>query len=87
MPVEYNILDQFGKLSLQEPDFVAGVPASDRLMDVLTLHGTDRFEARKIIVAKLDELGLLEKVEPHVDQGPHGDRSDVVIEPWLTGQW
>ena len=82
-----NILDQFGKLSLQEPDFVAGVPASDRLMDVLTLHGTDRFEARKIIVAKLEELGLLEKIEPHVHQVPHGDRSDVVIEPWLTEQW
>jgi valyl-tRNA synthetase len=82
-----NILDQFGKLSLQEPDFVAGVPASERLLDVLTLHGTDRFEARKIIVAKLDELGLLEKVEPHVHQVPHGDRSDVVIEPWLTEQW
>ncbi len=56
-------------------------------MDVLTLHGTDRFEARKIIVAKLEELGLLEKIEPHVHQVPHGDRSDVVIEPWLTEQW
>ena len=56
-------------------------------MDVLTLHGIDRFEARKIIVAKLEELGLLEKIEPHVHQVPHGDRSDVVIEPWLTEQW
>ena len=56
-------------------------------MDVLTLHGLDRFEARKSIVAKLEELGLLEKIEPHVHQVPHGDRSDVVIEPWLTEQW
>jgi valyl-tRNA synthetase len=47
----------------------------------------DRFEARKEIVAMFEEQGLLEKFEPHVNQVPHGDRSDVVIEPWLTEQW
>jgi valyl-tRNA synthetase len=47
----------------------------------------DRFEARKKIVAAFEELGLLEKIEPHVLQRPYGDRSDVVIEPWLTDQW
>ncbi len=82
-----NILDQFAKLSLKEPDFVAGVPPGQRLLDVLSLHGTDRFEARKIVVAKLEELGLVEKIEPHTHQVPFGDRSDVVIEPWLTDQW
>ena len=82
-----NILDQFGKLSLQEPDFIEGVAFTDRLQLILGMDGMDRFEARKIIVAKLEELGLLEKVEPHTHQVPHGDRSDVVIEPWLTEQW
>ncbi len=50
-------------------------------------QGLDRFEARKKVVTDLDELGLLEKIEDHVHAVPHGDRSDVVIEPWLTDQW
>ena len=50
-------------------------------------RGLDRFEARKQIVADLDALGLLERVEDKVIQVPHGDRSGVVIEPWLTDQW
>ncbi|MGH6906698.1 MAG: valine--tRNA ligase [Aestuariivirga sp.] len=51
------------------------------------LRGLDRFEARKRIVVMLEEQGLIEKIEPHVYQVPHGDRSNVVIEPWLTEQW
>ncbi|MFK4871368.1 valine--tRNA ligase [Novosphingobium sp. ZW T3_23] len=51
------------------------------------LIGMDRFEARKAIVAFLEEDGLLEKVEDRVIQTPYGDRSGVVIEPWLTDQW
>ncbi|MFC7332015.1 valine--tRNA ligase [Rhodocista pekingensis] len=50
-------------------------------------RGLDRFEARKRIVADLEALGLLEKIDPHAHTVPHGDRSDVVIEPWLTDQW
>jgi valyl-tRNA synthetase len=84
---QINVLDQFAKLALREPNFVEGVPVSDLLQGVLAMHGMDRFEARKVIVAKLEELGLLEKVEPHVYQVPHGDRSEVIIEPWLTEQW
>ncbi len=84
---QINIFDQFAKLDLRGAEFVAGVPHTDRLTVTLGLHGMDRFEARTIIVAKLEELGLLEKIEPHTNQVPHGDRSDVVIEPWLTEQW
>ena len=43
--------------------------------------------ARKMVVAALDALGLLEKVEDRVIQTPFGDRSGQVIEPWLTDQW
>jgi valyl-tRNA synthetase len=74
---QINVLDQFGKIMLTGDDFA----------HVMEFHGLDRFEARKRIVAKLEEQGLLEKIEPHVHQVPHGDRSDVVIEPWLTEQW
>jgi valyl-tRNA synthetase len=50
-------------------------------------RGLDRFEARKKVVADLDALGLLDKIEPHALTMPIGDRSGVVIEPWLTDQW
>lgn len=49
--------------------------------------GLDRFEARKKIIKDLDELEFLEKVEKHTHQVPYGDRSGVVIEPYLTDQW
>ena len=50
-------------------------------------RGLDRFDARKKVVDDLDALGLLEKVEDHTLQVPRGDRSGVVIEPYLTDQW
>jgi valyl-tRNA synthetase len=50
-------------------------------------RGLDRFDARKRIVADFAALGLLEKIEPTTHTVPHGDRSNVVIEPWLTDQW
>ncbi|MGE4409328.1 MAG: valine--tRNA ligase, partial [Sphingobium sp.] len=59
--------------------------------------GLDRFDARRKVVAALDELGLLvtfadkegneKEAEDRVIQTPYGDRSGVVIEPWLTDQW
>jgi len=50
-------------------------------------RGMERFKARKQIVADMEELGLVEKIEPNTHMVPHGDRSQVVIEPWLTEQW
>ena len=52
-----------------------------------TYRGLDRFDARKQIVADLEALGLVEKIEPHKLKVPRGDRSGVVIEPYLTHQW
>jgi valyl-tRNA synthetase len=51
------------------------------------LRGLDRFVARKRIVEMLDAQSLVEKIEPHTHMVPHGDRSGVVIEPYLTDQW
>lgn len=51
------------------------------------LIGLDRFEARQAVVAMLEEAGALQRVEDRVIQTPYGDRSGVVIEPWLTDQW
>ncbi len=50
-------------------------------------RGLDRYEARKRIVADMEALGLVETIEPHTHMVPHGDRSGVAIEPWLTDQW
>ena len=49
--------------------------------------GMDRYEARKQIVADLEAAGLLEKIDDHKLMVPRGDRSGVVIEPFLTDQW
>ena len=50
-------------------------------------QGMDRFDARKQIVQDIEELDLLEKIEPHKLKVPRGDRSGVIIEPYLTHQW
>ena len=49
--------------------------------------GLDRFEARRKVVADLEAAGLLALIEAKTIQMPYGDRSGVVIEPWLTDQW
>ena len=50
-------------------------------------RGLDRFDARKVIVAQLEEAGLLIETKPHKLQVPRGDRTGQVIEPYLTNQW
>ena len=50
-------------------------------------HGLSTLEARDKIVAEMEKLGLLDKVEDNPMMMPYGDRTGVVIEPWLTDQW
>ena len=70
----YVLMDSKGRMA-----DVEHVPAKYR--------GLDRFEARKQVVADIDALGLLIKVEDKKIMQPFGDRSNVVIEPMLTDQW
>ena len=67
-----NIFDNNAKLNSEVPDRYVGV---------------DRFEARDMVVKDIERLGLLEKIEDNEMTIPYGDRSGVVIEPWLTDQW
>ncbi len=67
-----NILDRDAKLNNDVPE---------------QYRGLDRFAARKLVVADLDRLGLVDRVDKHTLKVPRGDRSGVVIEPWLTDQW
>ena len=50
-------------------------------------RGLTREQARKAVVRAFDDANLLEKIEPHTLNVPMGDRSGVVIEPYLTYQW
>ncbi|HLM40832.1 MAG TPA: valine--tRNA ligase [Microvirga sp.] len=83
-----NIFDTEARVKIGGNEaFLNGLPSSDDLEAVLALDGLDRFEARKRIVALLEERELLVQVEPHTHVVPHGDRSNAVIEPYLTDQW
>src|SRR5262249_60981990 len=67
--------------------FLSYVPPSAELEQTLAYDGRDRFVVRKDIVRRLEAAGLLAKTEPHTHMVSHGDRSAVVIEPFLTDQW
>ncbi|HEV2556437.1 MAG TPA: valine--tRNA ligase [Bosea sp. (in: a-proteobacteria)] len=80
-----NILDGEARILLAENE--AFLDGSAPEGQTLALHGLDRFAARKAVVALMAQRGYLAKIEPNTNTVPHGDRSDVVIEPWLTDQW
>ena len=75
-----NMLDQHAAIDLSDEAF-------DTMDSKDAWHGLDRYEARKKIVATLEGLGLVDKIEPDTHMVPYGDRSNQVIEPWLTDQW
>ena len=50
-------------------------------------QGMDRFDARKKIVKALKENGFIEKIEDYKTTIPYGDRSNTIVEPYLTHQW
>ena len=71
-----NVMDAFARITNED---VPEIPAD--------LVGLDRFAARKAIVARAEEESWLREIEKTKHVVPHGDRSGVVIEPWLTDQW
>jgi len=80
-------------------DFEVGRRAGLEVINVMTpqakmnddvpekYRGMDRFECRKQVIADIDALGLLEKIEEIDHTVPYGDRGGVPIEPYLTDQW
>ncbi len=67
-----NILDERAHVTGDVPEKYAGL---------------ERFEARKAVIQDLEEGGFLVKIEQTAHTVPYGDRSGVVVEPWLTDQW
>ncbi len=83
-----NVFGPQAEIRIAENDaFLEGLSPSVDLDAVLALEGLDRAEARTRIVAMLDERGALAAIEPHTHAVPHGDRSGVPVEPYLTDQW
>ncbi|HET8997804.1 MAG TPA: valine--tRNA ligase, partial [Acetobacteraceae bacterium] len=83
-----SVLDRAARVTLAEiADALTLVEGVADPGFVRTLDGDSRESARKKIVAELERLNLLNKVEPHTHQVPHGDRGGVPIEPLLTTQW
>lgn len=84
---QISVLDIEGAITLiDNEDYLRGLPeGASQLAE--ELHGMERFAARRSIVARLEDFGFLEKIEPNTHMVPHGDRSGVVIEPYLTDQW
>jgi len=83
-----NIFDPEARIWLEgNMDFHVDLPDSPDLTETMTLHGLDRFEARKRIVAMMEARELLAEIEDNTHTVPHGDRSGVPIEPYLTDQW
>ncbi|HEX3575243.1 MAG TPA: valine--tRNA ligase, partial [Rhodopila sp.] len=83
-----SVLDRQANVTLDEiADVLAALPGVADPDFVRTLAGQSRFAARSAIVAELERLELLEKIEPHTNQVPHGDRGGVPVEPLLTTQW
>jgi valyl-tRNA synthetase len=84
---QVSVLDQEGRLALVDnEDYLRGLPEGANQF-AEEFHGVERFAARKTIVARLEDFGFLERIEPNTHMVPHGDRSGVVIEPFLTDQW
>ena len=86
---QINVLDAEAKIFLKDNlAFFLGLESDhdhDRLL--AAVDGQDRFVARLTLVEMLAEAGLLTRIEPNTHTVPHGDRSNAVVEPWLTDQW
>src|SRR5690348_2260689 len=84
---QVNVLTVEAKITFADEAFAQAGQTNADFAETKSLEGADRFAARKAIVARLEAMGLVEKIEPHGHVVPHGDRSNVVIEPYLTDQW
>ena len=83
-----TILDESACISLNE--IRSELSEHDGISDltfVQSLEGLHRDEARKKIITRLEEMGWLEKVEPHILQVPTAERGGAIVEPRLTLQW
>jgi valyl-tRNA synthetase len=80
-----NVMGRRAEIALKEnAEFWEEIDPGEELAD---LDGLDRYEARELIVTLAGEQGWLDGIDAETHMVPHGDRSKVAIEPFLTDQW
>ena len=83
-----NIFDRDAKILSRADAQGSGYDPAQAFAEIpAELHGMDRFAARKRVVELLEAEALVERIDAHTLQIPRGDRSNAVLEPWLTDQW
>lgn len=82
-PNDFEIGERHGleKINIMNPDATMNAAAGP------LVAGKDRFEARKIVIAEMQRLGLLERIEDYTHSVGFSQRADVMVEPYLSEQW
>ncbi len=81
-PLDFEIGERHGL-----PAIVAVAADGTMNSEAGPYEGTDRFECRRMIVADLERLGLIEKIVPHRHSIGHCQRCNTVVEPMVSKQW
>ena len=81
-PNDFNIGVKYG---LEMPKCINKDGSMNEL--ALEFNGLDRFECRKELLKKMSEQGMLLKTEDIVHPVGHSERSDAIVEPYLSKQW
>ncbi|MDR9484883.1 MAG: valine--tRNA ligase [Sediminimonas sp.] len=83
-----NVMNTKAAIALRDnADFAEGCPDDDIARCIEALDGSDRYEARDWIIQTAEAEGWLDGIDADRHMVPHGDRSKVAIEPYLTDQW
>ncbi len=83
-----NVMDTRAAIALRDnADFAEGCPADLIAAAIERFDGRDRYEVREAIVTLARDDGWLDGIDADRHMVPHGDRSKVAIEPFLTDQW
>ena len=85
---DFNDFDVGRRHDLPLINLMTATAAMETIPEIpLKYQGLDRYDARRLILADLEAEGMLVQEEILDNVVPHGDRSGVVIEPWLMDQW
>lgn len=75
-------------INILHPDGTLNLSGIDLAQDIVReFDKLERFKAREKLIEALDKDSYIDKIEPHIHMVPHGDRSNVPVEPFLTDQW
>ena len=78
---EIGLRHQLEQINIMNPDATMNDAAGP------LVAGQDRFEARKLVLAEMERLGLLEKIEDYTHSVGYSERAKVMVEPYLSEQW